>query len=234
MSVVKSALLRDAMKERRADVGLTQSQIGRRLRDAGVGGASQGVLSQIEMGHKELTDLSLPTRLRVLQEYGFSTEEIIELNRRHNLDLEFVLPGAAPTISDQDLVRVRVVGKMGRESASVPRRTLESRPPETVALFDATSTTLADARVGRALRAGTELILDTSATPEADMIVVHKLTRGGWAAFVHRDDDRPILAETLDGETAAVLKPDDLAELVGVVFHAQLPAAGLLGLIGPS
>lgn len=234
MSVTKSALLRDALYDRRMDQGLTQSVISRRLRDAGIRGASQGALSQIEKGIKPFTDLAVPARLRVLLEYGFTTEEIIGLNRRHALDLEYVLPGAAPAISDQDLVRVRIVGKMGRESTSVPRRVLESRPPDSVALFDAPPATLADSRVNRALRAGAELLLDTVATPYAGMIVVHKLTHGGWAAFVMRDDDRPVLAETVDGKSAAVLKPADLAECVGVVFHAQMPADGLLGLIGPT
>ena len=233
MTAIKDLPLREAMREHRIDQGVTQTAIARRLRETGVKGASQTALSQIETGDKPLVDLSVPTRLRVLQEYGFNMDEIRELNQLHDLELEYVLPGAGQAATQHDPTRVRVVGRVGREFALVPRRTLQQRPEDAVAVFDAPDKALVDTRVARALRAGAQFVLDTSmhATPGA--ISIYKLAHGGWAAFVERDDERPIAVEAVDGDAVAILQPADLGEFVGVVFHTDIPAEGLLGLLGP-
>ena len=232
MASFKDMRLGEAMQEKRADRGDTQSNVADRIKARGLTGGSQPTLSMIEKGRKHLTEVqNLEVRLAILEEYGFTVDEIVELNKQHRLGLEFVLSAAGRVATDHDLVKVKVVGKMGREHAVVPRRVLQDRDPDHVMVFDPTGETLVDAPVARALRAGAQFLLDTSVQHKPGSIAVHRLPHGGWAAVIDRDDDRPIAVESLNGKTVTVLKRDDLGETVGVVFQAEVPADGLLDLL---
>lgn len=91
-----------AMRERREDLGIIQPEIVQEMRAQGFK-ASQSRLSDVERGFADFV-VYWPTpqaRIAALKAYGFNTEEIRALNRRHLLGLDQVLlpEGARPVVA---------------------------------------------------------------------------------------------------------------------------------------
>lgn len=103
--------IEEALKERREDRGLIQPVLVRNLNARGVK-ASQSRVSDIERGFASFMVYwpKPQDRLAVLEEYGFTNSEIEELNRKHLLALDQLLPSGVRPVAVSSYPRVDHVG----------------------------------------------------------------------------------------------------------------------------